>query len=118
MGFFDEIAGLIKGSAHLYSANEAFDKLIEESREEYSNCLTGEENELYENYIQLKDEYCEKRKELSNKENDAFMKNVYAAKVAYLEALAENDAFPDDFKERISSAIEEFKPAFAKIMEE
>ncbi len=97
--------------------NEMFDRFIEKSRKEYAGCLTADEEYLYEHFVRLKNEYTAKRKELSQKESDFLMEEVYDAKVDYLEALAENDAFPEEFREKILEAIKEFKPAFAAVME-
>ena len=117
MGFFSEIAGTVTGSVGLYHANEMFDSLIEQSQDKYSDSLLDDENRLYEQFISLRDEYTEKRKELSQKENDSLMEAVYDAKVAYLKALAENDAFPEDFRMKILEAVKEFKPAFAAVID-
>ncbi|HCB93366.1 MAG TPA: hypothetical protein DEP57_06100 [Selenomonas sp.] len=117
MGFFTEIARTVAGSVGIYHANEMFDRLVDQSRDEYADCLTDDENNLYEHFIRLRDEYTEKRKELSPKENDSLMEAVYDAKVAYLEALAENEAFPEAFRTKILEAVKEFKPAFAAVMD-
>ncbi len=45
------------------------------------------------------------------------MEAVYDAKVAYLEALAENESFPEAFRTKILEAVKEFKPAFAAVMD-
>lgn len=118
MGFFDEITKIVTGSIDLYQANEAFDKLIEESQGDYADCLTDDNERLYEEFVQVRDEYTEKRKELSREENDAFLKKAYGAKIAYLESLIRNDDFPESFRTKISEAIKNFNPAFAAIMDE
>ncbi len=117
MGFLSDIVTSVASSVCIYHANGAFDKLIEEIREKYGDSIADEEY-LYEEYIRLKDEYTEKRGSLSPEDDDFLMNETYDAKVVYLETLAKNNSIPEDYRTRIKEAIDEFRPAFAVVMDQ
>ncbi len=95
------VKGIVKGGVKTYQADEALDKLMNRAEKEFGDALTPEEKALGERYRDWKRKFA--RSELASKVTDA--------KLAYMDALAENEALPEDFRGEIQRAVNGYKRA-------
>ncbi|MBQ7515373.1 MAG: hypothetical protein IJS96_03745 [Schwartzia sp.] len=95
------VKGIVKGGVKTYQADEALDKLMNRAEKEFGDALTPEEKALGERYRDWKRKFS--RSELASKVTDA--------KLAYMDALAANEALPEDLRDEIRRAVNGYKRA-------
>ena len=108
MGLFDGIklvGDLVKGGIAAFKASEKLEALVERSRNEFKSLIKPEQEQLYQKYATLNHA---KGKEEDVEKQNALTDKVEAAAVAYLSALAADDAFPKDFRDEITQALREY----------
>ena len=111
MGLFDGIklvGELVKGGIAAFKASEKLEALVERSRNEFKGLIKPEQEQLYQKYATL--DYA-KVKEKDVEKQNAMTDKVEAAAVAFLSALAADDAFPKDFRDEITQALQEYAHA-------
>ena len=86
--------------------SEKLDKLAERSRDEFKSLVKPEQAALYQNYKRLADA---QNQEKNTDKKNAMTPDVEAAQEKYLNALAADAAFPQDFREEITSTLAEYK---------
>ena len=111
MGLFDGIklvGELVKGGIAAFKASEKLEALVERSQNEFKGLIKPEQEQLYQKYATL--DYA-KVKEKDVEKQNAMTDKVEAAAVAFLSALAADDAFPKDFRDEITQALQEYAHA-------
>ena len=111
MGLFDGIklvGELVKGGIAAFKASEKLEALVERSQNEFKGLIKPEQAQLYQKYATL--DYA-KVKEKDVEKQNAMTDKVEAAAVAFLSALAADDAFPKDFRDEITQALQEYAHA-------
>ena len=89
------------------------DKLTERSQDEFKSLVKPEQATLYEAYKALSDT---RDKEKNTDKKNAMTPGVEAAQEKYLSAIAADAAFPQDFRDEITSTLAEYKKIDAEIM--
>ena len=82
------------------------EKLAERSRDEFRSLVKPEQEALYQNYKSLSDA---QNKEKNTDKKNAMTPDVEAAQEKYLSAIAADAAFPQDFRDEITSTLAEYK---------
>lgn len=111
MGLFDGIklvGDIVKAGVAAFKASEKLEALVKRSQDEFKSLIKPEQERLYQKYATL--DYAKVKEEDVEKQN-AMTEKVEAAAVAYLAALAEDDAFPKDFRAEITLALREYARA-------
>ena len=111
MGFFDTLKvmkDIVSGGIASYKAGEKLDELTEKVIADYGDELSTAQENLYRKYERSKKAYDDNSN--SDKNND-LLQAMEDDRLAFLEALNENDSIPKALRKEIADAIEEFKKA-------
>ena len=92
---------IVKGGVRTYRADETLDRLMKRADTEYGDAVTPEQRALLTRYRDWKRKFG--GTELAAKVTDA--------KLAYADALAANEALPEDFRDEIRRAVKGYKRA-------
>ncbi len=92
---------IVKGGVRTYQAEETLDRLMKRAETEFGDAVTPEQRELLTRYRDWKRKFG--GTELAAKVTDA--------RLAYADALAANEALPEDFRDEIRRAVKGYKRA-------
>ena len=110
----DTVVDIVKDGYDAYKSGEKLEELIEKSIDDYEEELSADEKALYKNYLKAKENYEEKS---ADDENNTLLEKYESCQVKYLEAIAQNSSLPQDFRDEIKNAVEEFKKDNNKTIE-
>lgn len=108
MGLFDGIklvGDLVKGGIAAVKASGKLDTLVERSQSEFGSLVKPGAAKLYQEYVSLRD--AQDREKDTDKKN-AMTNDVEAARAEYLNAVAADAGFPQDFRDEITATLAEY----------
>ena len=111
MGFFDTLKvmkDIVTGGIEAYNAGEKLDALIEQTVTKHRAALSDNERALHKQFKRSAQAYDDND---DTDKNDALLEKMEDARLAFLDAVANNPLMPQTLRDEIKTAVADFKRA-------